>query len=183
MDSFYVNDQYRVGSERIDLPELQFDLNLASSLGINLGAMDSLFSAFARVSSGLNLDVSYDLNDENVDGEGKLRMGDLIVQLLTDPMGLGSLDASLEASLGLKANAVLDLKPSDWGIFAGSTVLQDLIGILALGLETFNYATEYTLFEMDEQLKTTLMDSDPNTIAPSLLDWVAGLSNPSTPVI
>jgi hypothetical protein len=85
--------------------------------------------------------------------------------------------------LGLKANAVLDLKPSDWGIFAGSTVLQDLIGILALGLETFNYATEYTLFEMDEQLKTTLMDSDPNTIAPSLLDWVAGLSNPSTPVI
>jgi hypothetical protein len=172
-----------VGSDWIDIPELKFDLSLVSSMGINLGAKDSLFSASARTSSGLDLGVSYDLNDDLADAEGKLRMGDLIVQLFTDPLGLGGIDATLEASLGLQAGAVLDLEPATWGILEGSTTYQSIVWLLAEGIKALGGGTEFTLLDIDERLKFTLLDSDPFSAAPSLVDLVAQLATPSTPVL
>lgn len=178
LNGLYVNDKYLVGGQLQDLPELEMDIKLSALLGVSIGAVDSLFNAFAQLSSSLDLGIDYDLNND--DPSGKARMGDLLLQLFTDPLSIGTLDTNLSGTLGVKAKAVLDLSPENWGILDDSSSLTGLINAFSKALNTIGIPSDITLLNLDKSETHPLIDSDPSTDTPSLTDVLQRLSHAVT---
>ena len=172
LNGFYINDLYTSGESLMDLPELDLNLSLQGLLGLNIGKVDSLFNAYAQVGSSLDLNVNYDLNDDNADEAGKVRMGDLFELLFTDPLSIGDLEGSLKQTFSAQAKAVIDITPSDWGFLKDSKSLVDLTKAVATALDFLGWNTDYTLIDKKGQTTVTWLDSDPATTAPSLLEFV-----------
>jgi hypothetical protein len=169
-NSFYINDQYWVGGQWQDLPELSVNMNLDGLAGIYLGKPDYFANLYASLGTGLDLQASLDL--ANADDDGKVRLGNLLVDLFTQPSEILDLNAQLDWYIEAKAGGGIDLSPAQWGP-VDNAAIRTFVGALSTAA---NWTTGTDEFKQEFDIKyvQTLFDDKPDTPAPRLTDWVFG---------
>jgi hypothetical protein len=171
-NGFYINDQYWVGGQLQDLPELSINMNLDGLAGIFLGQQDYFANLYASLGTGLDFEASLDL--ANAGDDGKVRLGNLLVDLFTQPTEVLDLNAQLDWYIEAKAGGGIDLSPTNWGP-VDNAAIRAFVGALSTAA---NWTIGTDQFQTEFAFKYTqpLFDDNPDTEAPRLVDWVLGLA-------
>jgi hypothetical protein len=160
---FYIRDSYLENGNLVDHPELEIDLSLLASLGVQVGAKDFIVNANASGNAGFGLSVDVDL--QGGDEFGKVRLDDLVGQLFSDPLEILDLSAALNFSLNASAQASIDFSPS-----AGE--LSDTMELLAKAASIvsnfFFDKDEFHWGPWNEGKTWAIIDDNPDTPEPSL---------------
>jgi hypothetical protein len=144
-------DEYDVDGVLTDLPELEFDLSLITSLGVMLGKSDGLANLYAKIFGELGLGLEMDIVG---DDSGRLRIADMLGKL-TDLEGEEPLlerladnlfdvinfSGGLDLTLGAKLGVNVDLTPED---------RSNLGTITTLLLDAYNALPEWLQFAESE---------------------------------
>jgi hypothetical protein len=170
-NGFYINDQYYVGAQWKDLPELAVNLNLNALMGISLGSPDLFANFFATLSSGLNLDMGLDLANAGTDG--KVRLSNFLGDLINNPLDVLDLQAQLEWYIKAQAGAAIDLTPKDWGPLKNYSTVTTLLEALGTAAEWVTGQSSFKWAPEPLQYSQVFIDNNPNTTdIPSLTELI-----------
>lgn len=160
---FYIRDSYLENGALVDRPELEIDVSLLASLGIQVGAKDFIVDANASGSASFDLSVDADL--QGADEFGKVRLDDLLGQLFTNPQEILDLSAALDFSISGNAQANIDFSPTSGKL---STTMQLLADAARITSSFFFDKDSFNWGPWDAVKSWPIIDDNPNTPEPSI---------------